>query len=412
MSPGDPDPTFGSGGVATTAFSEPGDPETIGQALLVDPDGRLVLAGTADGDSRGDVGVVRWLPYGSLDGQFGGDGKVQTDLGAHESAAAVVRDPAGRLVAAGRVQFDTPELSFRCLLVRYLPDGHLDPDFAAGGVLLDALGHDDAALDDVLVQPDGKYVALGTGHGLPSTLFLARFWPSGLLDQTFGAGGVSHLDLGSRRASSFRLVRRTDGGFVAVGSTLPLSGSESTFAVLGCTPTAQLDVGFGAAGVATASFGQPQEAATDVRVLPDGRLLAVGGSRSDTSGGSPARFALARFLPSGVLDSSFGSGGTVTTAFTAAAGAAAVDRRPDGRFIVAGTVTMGPGSGVALARYLPDGQLDSTFGTVGRVETLLGLRSLSVAGAVLQPDGRVVIGGDAEFTDSPGSFFLAARFLG
>src|SRR4051794_694220 len=200
MSPGDPDPTFGSGGVATPPLSEPGDPETIGQALLVDPDGRIVLAGTADGDSRGDVGVVRWLPYGSLDGQFDGDGKVQTDLGAHESAAAVVRDPAGRLVAAGWVQFDTPGLSFRCLLVRYLPDGHLDPDFAAGGVLLDALGHDDAALDDVLVQPDGKYVALGTGHGVPSTLFLAASGPAacsirpsapgGSATWTWGRGGL------------------------------------------------------------------------------------------------------------------------------------------------------------------------------------------------------------------------------
>lgn len=411
MSPGDLDPTFGTDGVATTAFTEPNDPETFGQALLVDPDGRVVLVGKADGDTRGDVGVVRWLPDGSLDAQFGQYGRVQTDLGGHEAAAAVVRDTAGRLVVAGSTQSRDPEPVFRCVVIRYLPDGDLDPDFAAGGVLVDALGHEFPSLHDVLVEPDGKLVVLGSAAGVPSNEFLARFWPSGLLDQSFGTGGISNLDLADRRISSFRFARRVDGGFALAGSTLPLAGSESTFSLIGCTPTGQLDPGFGASGLATASFGQAQEAASNLQVLPDGRLLAVGGSAADSSGGSPSRFAVARFLPSGALDPSFGSGGTVTTAFTAQAGAAAVDISTDGRFVVAGTVLLGTEFGVALARYLPDGQLDSTFGTGGQVETLAGMRSVSVAGAVLQPDGRVVIGGDARLTATSGNLLLTARFL-
>jgi uncharacterized delta-60 repeat protein len=413
MGSGDLDPTFGTGGVATTAFSEPGDPETLARALLVDPDGRVVLAGRADGDTRNDVGVVRWLPDGSLDSQFGADGRVQTDLGGREGAESVVRDGAGRLVAAGSTEKRGPDHRDRCLLVRYLPDGRLDPDFAAGGVLVDALGHEDSSLHDVLVQPDGRYVVLGTAFGAPSSLFLARFWPSGLLDHGFGAGGVGHLDLGSQPGVFRRLRRRIDGGFVAAGSTPPESGSGSTFVLVGCTPTGHLDPGFGEDGVATAWFGQPQELARDVRVLPDGRLLAVGVSYSPVSGESPGQFAVARFLPTGLLDPSFGSGdGMVSTAFTADAGAVAVDRDPDGRFVVAGTVTLGGETGLALARYLPDGQLDPTFGTGGRVESLLGSRSLSVTDTVLTPDGRVVIGGNAEFDDRDGAFFLAARFLG
>lgn len=142
---------------------------------------------------------------------------------------------------------------------------------------------------------------------------------------------------------------------------------------------------------------------------PDGKIVAGGYSGPRAAGGA---FGLARFDPDGTLDGSFGSGGKVRTVLISNnPGSASVLKLlllPGGKLVAAGFVYDNPSNSnalIALARYNPDGSLDTTFGNGGG--TLLTELSSGVdyiADAVLQPDGKVVVAGSA------GGFIFLARY--
>jgi uncharacterized delta-60 repeat protein len=113
---------------------------------------------------------------------------------------------------------------------------------------------------------------------------------------------------------------------------------------------------FGTAGHVRTNFGGAEHVSALV-VQPDGRIVAAGGSDGD--------FALARYLPGGRLDASFGRGGKVRTDVGRAASVSAVAIHPDGK-IVAGA---GSDGGLTLTRFLPNGRLDRRFGSHGKLLT-------------------------------------------
>ena len=101
----------------------------------------------------------------------------------------------------------------------------------------------------------------------------------------------------------------------------------------------------------------------------DGKIVAVGTTQHPTT--FDDQFALARYTRDGSLDTSFGTGGKVTTEFGVKFnGAGAVEIQGDGKIVVAGGAAGGPtGADIALARYNGDGSLDTSFGTGGKVVT-------------------------------------------
>jgi uncharacterized delta-60 repeat protein len=100
------------------------------------------------------------------------------------------------------------------------------------------------------------------------------------------------------------------------------------------------------------------------------------------------RSSVARILPSGVSDSSFGQGGSVVLD-ARVGGRVAVDVAPDGGVILAGVSGNSSSPVTTVTRLRPDGSTESEFGDAG-LTTLTGL----VAGAMLiQPDGRILVGG-------------------
>src|SRR5262249_7428560 len=151
-------------------------------------------------------------------------------------------------------------------------------------------------------------------------------------------------------------------------------GTDIEFAVARYNPNGTLDTSFGAGGVATTNpTGGTSDRAYSVLLQPDGRIVLVGGS---AGGNSVAHFALSRFTTTGAIDPSFGGSGTVLTdlpgtyeqAFDAAL-------QPDGKIVAVGQVNPGvspPTYNFAVARYNPDGSLDSSFGGSGFVTTDCG----------------------------------------
>ena len=161
-----------------------------------------------------------------------------------------------------------------------------------------------------------------------------------------------------------------------------------------------LDRSFGRDGRITTGFGVGTSSSVDganaIVVQPDGRIVAVG-YRID--GGSRA-FALARYSTNGALDPAFGVDGRVTTTFASGAIADAAVLQPDGKIVVAGSawVALRAAWDVALARYDPDGTLDTSFSADGRVRIQVGTADAHAYGVALQPDGKIVVAGSAEAT--------------
>lgn len=126
-----------------------------------------------------------------------------------------------------------------------------------------------------------------------------------------------------------------------------------------------LDSSFGSGGIATTDFGGAGDEAHDAALMADGGIIAVG--ETDAPGIEKQDFALARYRPDGTLDSSFGAGGKTTTDFGALSDDAVrgLAIQPDGRIVAAGW----NGDEIELARYLVNGQLDPTFGAGGIAPT-------------------------------------------
>jgi uncharacterized delta-60 repeat protein len=371
--PGDLDPSFGTGGTVITSFGG----TDVASAVVIQPDGKLVVAGRTNIAGNTVFALARYNPNGSLDPSFGSGGLVTTDFGSTDQAFAIALQGDGKIVTAGRRGSDV-------IVARYNADGSQDTLFASNGRVVTNFGATELALA-LVIQPDGKIVVAGrTNKPAPNGNFdfaLARYEVGGAIDNTFGTLGLVTTDFGGSVDRAFAMALQPDGKLVVAGD------SDANFALARYNSNGSLDAGFGSAGKVITSFGGIDQASA-VIVQPDGKILVAG--QTDT--GISIDFALARYMPDGSLDGAFGTGGRVVTNFTGASDdlAAAVVLQSDGKIVVGGTSD----DNFALARYTPGGILDSTFGGAGTVTTNLGGEDVLHALA-LQPDGAIVAVGES-----------------
>src|SRR5262249_24701082 len=153
---------------------------------------------------------------------------------------------------------------------------------------------------------------------------------------------------------------------VVVVGNAPVSTGVNDFALARYNADGSLDTTFGTGGKVTTDFGGGHASADAVAVQNDGKIVAAGHAYSAQTNWD---FALTRYNSDGHPDTSFGSGGKVTTDFSAGDDHAnAVILQSDGKIVVAG---LGSNATTAqdfgLARYNADGSLDTTFGVGGKV---------------------------------------------
>jgi uncharacterized delta-60 repeat protein len=250
--------------------------------------------------------------------------------------------------------------------------GHLDPTFGQGGIVTTDFGlgfvDDLAAAFAVAIQSDGKIVVCGstpTAIGAPLAT-LARYNTNGSLDTSFGTSGIVTT---SNVALPSAIVLQTNGDIVVAGSIV-FRGSSETMNVLRYSASGVLDTTFGTGGIVTLS--NDQGAANNALALqPNGDILYANGS------------ILFRLLSNGQPDASFGSGGK---AALVGQDAVALALLPNGKVLVAGTSS---GSGT-IGRYNSNGTLDATYGINGQLGTtgtanemlLLANGQLLVAGSL------------------------------
>jgi uncharacterized delta-60 repeat protein len=277
---GSPDTSFGGDGqVTTTIGSSAGASD-----LVLQPDGKIVLAGSA----QEGFALARYNPDGSLDPSFGGDGTVTTPIGA---ATSLALQPDGKLVAAG-VSGSGTGSNRDFALARYNTDGSLDTSFDGDGTVTTAIGSGEDHASALALQPDGKIVAAGWTDNGNYDFALVRYNPNGSLDPSFGAGGKVTTALGPNHDLIDALVRQPDGTLVAGGLSESLSTND-TFTVARYQADGSLDSGFGAGGSLRTRGGSP----TALAVQPDGKLVAAGWVIGSSDGSNDyLDFALVRYL--------------------------------------------------------------------------------------------------------------------
>jgi uncharacterized delta-60 repeat protein len=412
--------------VLAAGSAQAAGPNSGANAGLIQPDGRIVAVGWGEGS--GVFGLARFTPKGSLDPSFGAGGKVTGPSSWLTGAGAVALQPDGKIVAAGK---DYDGSNFHFTLARYKASGSLDKSFGSGGTVTTAFGLPIAGASAVALQADGKIVAAGqlengaqagfvlarfdAGGSLDSTFgtngrvttalagsgpggvtsalaiqpdgrivvagsyaggfALARYDPDGSLDASFGTGGIVTTPISGLGSGAAAVALQPDGKIVAAGSGNTIGQYNPSFVLIRYDTDGSLDTTFGTNGIASTAFIDPTtcdscgDEAHAVALQPDGKIVAAG----DTcQGRGTCEFALARYNGDGSPDTGFGSDGKVTTGFGPPGGgdhARAVALQADGKMVAVGSARLGKPSHAkfALARYNPDGSLDTSFGQAGKV---------------------------------------------
>jgi uncharacterized delta-60 repeat protein len=317
---------------------------------------------------------------------FGNGGTVTTVLRLFPSgASALVLQPDGKLVAAGSGinGRNNHDLS-EFELARYDKNGRLDRSFGNGGTLT-GIGNRASAQEyhALVLQPDGKLVAAADEY---SGLELVRYDKNGRLDRSFGNGGTTPA---IRDFEAWALVLQPDGKLVAAG--VVGRGDHDWFALTRYDANGRLDRSFGNGGTVTTAIGKDSGASALV-LQPDGKLVAAG-----AGGPGESAIVVARYEANGRLDRSFGKRGAVTTAIGKNSYATALVLQPDGKLVAAGSghYNNGAYARFALARYDKNGRLDRSFGRGGTITTAIGKHQSLASALVLQPDGKLVAAGEA-----------------
>lgn len=353
------DSTFGSGGVVTTDFGL----TDIARSVAIQPDGKIVVAGQTYGlfSVFGEFALARYNADGSLDTSFGSGGTVTSffgDLGCAANSLALQSD--GKIIVAGEqtVTFvfgdDGSNLDFA--VARYNTDGSLDSSFGTGGVVkTDYFQLSDTA-SAVRIQADGKIVAVGTSEGSSSSFdfALVRYLPNGTLDTRFGQQGKVFTDLHTQGGEgATATVLQADGKIIAGGYETTPDASDR-FTLVRYNQGGKVDRTFGKNGLVTINFGRVLQSVGSggLAVQPDGKVVVVGFASGESSNDD---FLISRILSKGQPDSSFGTGGKVTTSFgNLNGGSFATALQSDGKIVAVGFQATNTSNGVdlAVARYL------------------------------------------------------------
>ncbi len=414
------DTTFGGSGIALTN-TEGGlynVANSSDQAVtpLLQPDGKIVAVGydKNGGSTTGvDFTVVRYNSDGTLDTTFGNAGIARDAITTgDDQAEAGALQPDGKILVAGWGANES-----YMAIARFNPNGTLDNTFGSGGNVLISFVNNPkigANATAVVLQGDGKILLGGSGSGA-GLWTIVRLNTNGAIDTSFGNQGVVSLKLGGGvRGLTTQMI---SSGAVTEQRILVTGGSQVTR----LTSTGGLDISFGPNldGTASTTCNSPWSIAVDAA-----NNIVVAGTASDPGDYYALNFALSRFTPDGIPDTTFGDpvpGSFKRTGFTTVDFFNANDRvrglaiQSDGKLLVSGNAE-GPNVATtyqiyfALARFNPDGTLDGSFGTGGVVATDYGSPAGNDFGwaVALQADGKIVMAGAAAANNTMN--FAVARY--
>ncbi len=370
-----------------------------GNAAALQPDGKIVVAGSSYSGSSSSLAVARYNTDGTLDTSFNGTGiLVMPDNVNLGGASAIAVQPDGKIVIAGS----------GWAIVRLNSDGNFDATFGVAGIVRTILTPGWATASALALPADGRIVVGGDYHNGSSTEYYmaARYNSDGSLDTTFN--GTGYVTTSFYGANTHGVAVQPDGKIVLAGQ------ADSIFAVLRYTANGVLDTSFGGSGIVTTIVGPNFDVGRAVAVQSDGKIVVAGESfRGQVTAYD---FAVVRYNPDGTLDTSFNGTGMTTTGvgqFNNQAYSVAI--QPDGKIVLGGhdDSWLGYTKSFGVVRLTPNGFLDASFGSNGKVSTLI--ETIDEVGSVLvQSDGKIVAAGNSYGWDGQdyNYHFAVARYFG
>ena len=329
---------------------------------------------------------------GVLDNTFGTNGRVITDIVAENNEARdLVIQPDGKIVVAGKSSTGSID---QFALARYDVNGVLDNTFGSGGLVVTNVSMGDDVIRGMALQTDGKIVVVGYAGVANEYLAVARYNADGTLDNTFATNGIDSLLIIDNPGDGDRSVPndvkiQSDGKIVIAGSVKNSSG-DMKFAVVRYNADGTLDTSFGIGGKQVIAYGTGDSGLECLEIQTDGKIVIAG----HFDNGTDKDFYVARINQFG-MDNSFGTNGVATYDFGPGNDEAwAMTLQTDGSILLAGNVSNGNDADFGLLKYTTAGVLDNTFGTAGVLTTELGGNvddyPLQV---IMQPDGKILVTG-------------------
>jgi uncharacterized delta-60 repeat protein len=357
-------------GTADTSFGGSGHvtlPTTFGAVAkpAVQADGKIVVAVSTDRTNASDFKIVRFNADGSLDTSFGTNGETVVGLGSlADSPVTVLVDANGKIVVAGSATSST-DRDFA--VVRLNTDGSLDTGFNGSGKLIAALPAGRDAPTAAAFDAQGGIILVGssqitTGSVTVSDTSVIRVNPNGTLDTTF-AGGKTFLPMGQYNDFATSVTVLSSGKILVGGDYVvnPANNNDTSVSLMKLNADGSLDTSFGTGGIVSLAPTGAGDRIREVLEQADGKIVVSGWVNG--TGNNGGQMAVVRFNADGSLDTSFGTDGSTRIPLPG------LDSRDLMLKIVAGKIVlMGASSfntnfdaNMVLARLNLDGSFDTSY---------------------------------------------------
>ena len=336
---------FGTNGVTIDDLFSSAQPVT---SLAIQDDGKIVVGGWESSGSDSCFYLARYLTDGTLDTSFDSDGIVRTCNDADPASNSdmklydLVIQPDGKILAVGSGGTN----GFHKLLVRYNTDGSIDTDFGTNGFVT---GSSFKIVRGVALQSDGKIIIVAKSS---DNLMVSRYNADGTPDTDFGTNGELDTTIDTWGQDRYPVLVQDDGKIVVAGHAKS-GGGGYDYVIARITAAGALDTGFGTSGVTKITqedYADDDDQFRGIAQQDDGKIVAIGTRYTPTR-----VIGLVRFDTDGSVDTTFGTEGFVDQAFEDHADGYDVAIQGDGKIIVVGKVR---NLGGVLLRYNPDGTLD------------------------------------------------------
>ena len=374
------DPTFGNGGVVTTSFAD----GSAGVGSFEQSNGDIVAVAQVDfvdGGGTG-IGLVRYTSTGALDTTFGTDGITNTTFaGFTFNPFGFAVQTNGDILVGGEAATSAGTHEFG--LAQYTSNGILDATFGCGGLVTTVVGQRFDAPTALLLQPNGKIVMAGFEVGqkgvFPAKMSVVRYNSNGSLDTTFGTGGISLVTDTITGPEALALL--SNGNYLAVGQ----NGNGKTGVVVELSSTGVLQFAVKPAKVVAAASSS-QGGASPTIFQANGDYIVATTSCTNDSQCRGTKIGVSRFLETGKVDTTFDAMPfeSFDPPITTSVGHA-LALQANGQIVIGGSINHLLDSPGGLARLDTNGDLDTTFGNGGTVTT-----DNSVSGLLIQTDGKIV----------------------
>ncbi|MAP55231.1 T9SS type A sorting domain-containing protein [Altibacter sp.] len=383
------DVTFGDFGIAPYTDNNDHRNEFCG----VRSDGSIISGG---GNWGAGYMITCYNPNGTIDESFGQQGAAQTIfLGNEGSGTAVAFSASGEIYVAGTAGYGSSGVPYsrRMTVSKFTNNGAIPDDWGNGTKTIDYGTSADTG-SDILIQPDGKIVVVGSSYnGNNADFAIARLHPDGSYDTTFNGSGRVRTDIANNVDGAYSVSLFENGKLLLVGITLTSQPQQKNLAMVLYNANGTIDTTFGVEGKVIMPIGT-ELLVYDAEIDMEGRILIVG----EAFDGNTQNMFITRYLPNGILDTTFAEEGIYFKPLLNENDSVGynVAIQSDGKILVGGQIYI-DGRNYLLCRFSEDGVPDDTFGEGGFSVGNLEGGFFRLKGMDLQEDGKIIVSGNGSF---------------